>query len=286
MTDTQYKYVQEDIQTSQGTEGTVLIPRRILGTLIDEASKILLPRELASRYVGPGEIPGSSLDVNLYTEYAMNVKQIGEGADINKETPEYTSFNIKPDKYGLRIEITKEMEEDSQFALLSGGLMLAARRFAENENSIIISQSLDSAANTVSGGAAVTLANISRAVQYLEDNDKVATDYVVGNEVANDIRLIDTFVEADKAGTDALLRRGEIGGIYGMRTWRVSTNAGMTTTSSYVLDRAHSFMIVEKRPITVETYAQPWADKKGVALTQRIRTRAVRTTATAKITSS
>src|SRR3990172_4667088 len=108
MTDTQYKYVQEDIQTSQGTEGTVLIPRRILGTLIDE------------------------------------------GTDINKETPEYTSFNIKPDKYGLRIEITKEMEEDSQFALLSGGLMLAARRFAENENSIIISQSLDSAANTVS----------------------------------------------------------------------------------------------------------------------------------------
>ena len=178
------------------------------------------------------------------------------------------------------------MLEDSQFPLLQVGAELAARRFAERETSLIISQALDSAANTVSGGSAISIANITRAIQYLEDSDFTATDFIVGAEVVNDLRNIDTFAEADKFGSPEMLQKGLVGGVYGMRVWRASTNAGMTTTSAYVIDRRHAYALVEKRPLTVEAHALPTHDAEGLVLTWRFRAAALRTAATAKITTS
>src|SRR3990167_9704752 len=277
----EYKYLKEYLSTGLGTEGSLLIPRKIYPTLIEESTKMLIPRELAALYIGPSGIPGSSIDINREVENKLDVRLVTEGAEVPLDQAEYNNLNVRPRKYGVAIRITREMLEDATFNLLDHNIMIAGRRFAENENSLIITNALENAANTVSGGVAITIANITRAIQYLEDEDKVATDFLVGFEVLNDLRNIDTFVEFQKVGNTEMFQRGFIGTIYGMNVVRVSTNAGMTTTSSYVLDREYGYVIVEKRPITVENFDLPTFDMSGAVLTQRFDVQPLRTNAIA-----
>jgi len=279
------KNIQEFLGTGAGTEGSLLIPSKIFDELIGEVEKALIPRSEAKFVVGPAGIPGSSLDINTQTADTLDIREVAEGGEIPIDQATYANTNVKPSKYGVSIRITREMMEDSKFNLLADQIRLAGRRFAENENSLVITE-LDTAANTVAGGAAVTIANITRAMQYLEDSDYSPTTYIVGNEVLNDLRNIDTFVEANKVGNTEMLTTGFIGNIYGLNVIRVSTNAGMTATSSYVFDRNEAYVIVEKRPMTLENFDLPSNDMSAAAITQRIAAKAIRTSAIAKITSS
>jgi len=282
----QYQYLKELLSTGTGAQGTLLIPRKILPTIIEESTKMLVPRELAALFLGPAQIPGSSVEINREIENKMDVRLIAEGAEVVLDQTEYDNLNVRPLKYGVAIRITREMLEDANFNLLEHNIRVAGRRFAENESDLVII-ALDLADNTVSGGAAITIANITRAIQHLEDADKVATDFIIGFAVLNDLRNIDTFVEANKVGNTEMLQRGFIGTIYGLNVVRVSTQVPtMATTSSYVIDRNFAYVIVEKRPITVENFDLPTYDQQGAVLTQRIDVQPLRTNAIAKITTT
>jgi len=279
-------YIKSFLDTSIGTEGQLLIPRKIMATMIEEVDKVLIPRSEAAEFMGPAQIPGSSVDVNLETPNTMDVRAVAEGAEFPLDNQEYTNINFKPVKYGVAIRITKEMLEDSQWNLLQRNIRTAGKRMAENENSLVISDALDSAANTQAGGTAVTIADITRAMQYLEDSDYTPTSLFIGNEVLNDLRNIDTFVEADKVGNTDMIQKGFQGTIYGLNVMRVSTNAGMTATTAYVTDKNEAYGIAEKRPISVENFDLPSYDMSGATVSQRIKVKALRTSAMCKITSS
>ena len=283
------KYVKELLQTDLGTEGQLLIPRKIHDTLIDEVDKNLIPRSEAALYFGPGDIPGSSIDVDLVNANTMNVRVVGEGAESPIDEPTYTSFNLKPIKYGVAIRITSEMMEDSKWNLLQHSVRTAGKRFAENETSLILSNALGSATNTVAGGAAITIANITRAMQYLDDTDYTPTTLFVGMEVLNDLRNIDTFVEANKVGNTDMLQRGFLGTIYGLNVVKFSTNAAPSSTYSkyaYVTDKMHAYVIAEKRTVTIRNFELPVYDMSAANITQRIVVRYLRADAIAKITTS
>lgn len=279
------KFVKELLGTGIATEGQLLIVRKIHDTLIDEVDKALIPRSEAALVLGPGDIPGSSVDIDRVVENKMDIRLIAEGASINLDQTEYNSFNMKPKKYGVGIRITKELMEDAKWNLLQHNIRIAGKRLAENENSLVIT-ALDNADNTVSGGAAITIANITRAMQHLDDADYSPTTLLVGMEVLNDLRNIDTFVEANKVGNTDMLQRGFLGTVYGLNVIKTSTNAGMTTTSAYVYDRNFAYVIAEKRPLTVENFELPAQDMSAAAITQRITVSPLRTAATAKITTS
>lgn len=271
--------------TGAGTEGQLLIPRQIHDTIIAEVDKALIPRSEAALYVPPASIPGSSYDIDLETANTLGVRVVSEGAEIGMDSQDFTSTNIKPRKYGVALKITREMMEDSKFELLQRQVKKAGVKMAENENSLIIT-ALGGAANTVTGGASITIANITRAMQYLEDSDFTATTFVVGMEVLNDLRNIDTFVEYNKVGNREMLDRGFLGTIYGMQVIKASSNAGMTSTYSYVIDRNEAYAIVEKRAITVENFDLPAYDMSAATVTQRIAIGALRTSAMALITTT
>jgi len=283
-----YKYVQEILSTATGTEGSLLIVKTIADTLIDEVAKFLIPRSEATMYFGPGTF-GSSIDIDLVTADSLKIEQAAEGAAIQLGETQYTSVNIKPDKYGTQILITKEMMEDGKWNLLEQNVKLAGKRLAENETNLIISQALDNAGNTVSGGAAITIANITTAMQYLEDNDFGPTTLFIGPEVLNDLRNIDTFVEYSKSGNTDMMNKGFTGNIYGLTVIKFSANAAPSTTYSkyaYVIDRSQAYAIAEKRGVTVENFDLPTNDLSGATVTQRIRCRHLRANAIAKITTS
>jgi HK97 family phage major capsid protein len=285
----EYKAISELLHTGLGTEGQLLIPRKIHDTLIEEVDKNLIPRSEAAMYFGPGDIPGSSYDVDLVNPNQMDVRIVGEGAEIPIDQSSYTSFNLKPVKWGVALRITREMLEDAKWNLLSHNLAVAGKRFAENETSLILSDALDNATNTVAGGAAITIANITRAMQYLDDSDYTPTTLFVGNEVLNDLRNIDTFVEANRVGNTDMLQRGFLGTIYGLNVLKFSTNAAPSSTYSkyaYVTDRMHAYVIAEKRPVTIENFEMPAFDMSACSVTQRIVVRHLRANAIAKITTS
>jgi len=280
------KYVKELLSTNDATEGQLLIVRKIHDKLIEETAKALIPRSEAAYYFGPGDIPGSSYDVDLDTANTMDVRIIAEGAEVVMDAAEQTSINLKPQKYGVGIRITREMLEDGKWNMLQHNIMIAGKRFAENENSLVISDALDNATNTVAGGAAITIANLTEAMQYLDDADFEPTTLFIGMEVLNDLRNIDTFVEANKIGNTDMLTKGYLGNIYGMNVIKVSSNAGMTTTTAYVTDKNEAYAIAEKRPITVENYTMPIYDMEGAVVTCRLKVRHIRADAMCKITSS
>lgn len=281
------KNIQEYISTEDGTAGTLLIPKLIMPTLIEEADKALIPREMAAMIFGPTQIQGSSFDINLETPNTGSIREVGEGAEIILDNLDFTNQTFTPKKYGIAIRITTEMIEDSQFELLQRNIRMAGRRFAENETNLVLGV-LDLANSTTSGGAAITIANITESMFDVEDNDFVPTDFLVGNQVVQDLRNIDTFVEADKLGSREMLERGFIGTIFAMNVARFSTNAGVNAvaTSSYIFDRSEAYAIAIKRDITVENFTLPTFDMQGAAITQRIDVQALRTTAISKITTS
>jgi len=278
------KHVQELLSTSLGTEGQLLIPRKIYDTLIEEVDKNLIPRSEAAIYLGPGQIPGSSVDIDTMDPNTMDVREVVEGAEIPLDEAEYSSFNMKPKKYGVSIRITKEMLEDAKWNLLQHNIKIAGKRIAENENALVITDALDNANSTVSGSGAITIANITRAMQYLEDEDYNPTTLFVGMEVLNDLRNIDTFVEANKVGNTDMIKSGFLGTIYGMNVIKVSSNAGMTSAYAYVTDKAWAYVIAEKRPVTIENWDLPAYDMRAAAITQRLKIRYLRAKAIAKIT--
>lgn len=271
------------LMRDMATPGSLLIPKKIYDTLLPEVKKELLPRELAAILVGPKGCPGSSLDFNLVKEDSMKVFRVAEGVAVPMDNPAYLSRNFKPVKYGVRPFISKEMSEDGKFDLLANALAVAGREFAENENDLI-EAALGNATNTVTGSTSLTIANITRAMQYLEDENYKPTDLVIGTECLNDLRNLDVFLHTEKAGGLDIKKTGFIKTFMGMKVWHV----GSTWTSgyAYVLDRNHAFAIVEKRPLTVNRYNIPENDMSGAVLTTRIKVDYLRADAICKITTT
>lgn len=279
-----YKIVNEYLDRSAGTAGSLLIPTKIFDELIPAVDKALIGRQYARRVFGPADIPGSSIDVNLETADSLSVYRVGEGASVPIGTAAYTTVNIRPAKYATRPLITKEMVEDSQFALLEDNLKRAAIELAENETSLTIT-ALNGAANTVTGGAAATFANITRAMQFLEDNDFKPRVMFVGPEFLKDLRDIDAYTEVNRSGDREVYDTGFRGRLYGMDIVQVSGNL-ITTTSAYVVDPEQAYAVAEKRPMTVKEFDSPQSDEMGAVLTHRVAVSLLRSAAVARITTT
>ncbi len=283
-----FKKIQEYLSTEDGTQGTLLIPKLIMPNLIAEVDKALIPNELAAEVKSPNMIQGTSFSVNLETPNSMDVREVAEGAEIPLDNQTYTSTTVTPKKFGVAIRITRELMEDSQFELLQRNIRLAGKRLAEKQTELILTE-LDNSGNDVAGGAQVTIANITQAMQNLEDNDFEATDMLVGPEFVNDLRNIDTFVEANKAGNTDMLDRGFSGTLYGMEVRRFSKNAAPSASSGkfgYVLDRSQAYGIATKRDITVENFDLASYDLQGAAITWRFAAYLLRANAVSRITTA
>ena len=279
--------INEYISTTDGTPGTLLIPKLIMPTLIEEVEKALIPREMAAIVWGPSQISGSSFTVDLETPNTLDVRETGEGAEVALDNIDFSTVTFTPKKYGVAIRITREMIEDSQFELLQRNIKTAGKRFAENETNLILG-ALDTAGATTAGGASLTISNIAESMFDVEDNDFEPTDFLAGNEQVQDLRNIDTFVEANKAGNTEMMNTGFIGTIFGLNVARFSTNAGANAvaTSGYIFDRSEAYAIAISRELTVENTTLPTFDMEGAVITQRIDVQALRTNAISKITTS
>ena len=222
------------------------------------------------------------------TEDSFNVWEVAEGAAVPVGVQAYTNVNIRPRKFGVRPAITREMLEDSKFALLQLNLRQAGRQLAYNENSLILT-ALDGAGNTVTGGATLTVANLVSAIYNVRNASYTPDTLLIGDEAFSDLMNLDTFTEADKYGTNEMQMRGFLGKIFGLNVVRFDAAAAPTAAydqRAYVLDSRHAYDIAEKRPVSVQNWDDFVHDMSGVTVTQRVAIGLIRANSVSLITTT
>jgi HK97 family phage major capsid protein len=261
------------------------IPEEIYSNLILSVQENLVLAKLVAIKIGRESIPGDSIKVDYADKDAMLVHEIAEGAEVPLDIGTISTFTLTPKKYGLRPLITKEMVEDSKFDLMQYNLNEAAYQMAKKLDSLLAAQLVagdTAASHTVSGGSAITVADINTAIYNLELDAYEATDFIVSAAVAMDLRNIDTFVEANKAGISNP-SKGLIGKILGMNVHQTNN---ITANYAYVIDRKHALIVAEKRPVTIERYNDVTRDLSGVVITARWDSRYLKEKAISEITTS
>jgi len=266
-----------------------LIPRTLLPSVMNAVRKKLILRGLAARVFGPSSIPGRTLVIPMQSEITSNtalpVDLTGEGAEIAMGQTQFESLTLTPVKYAIRVGVTKEMMEDGIMDLISYHSELAGYEFADNEEALIVSQ-LDAAdtasSNSVANSnATLPISDITEAMQNLEASNYNPTHMIVGAEVANDLRNIDTFNEAQRTGGASAVNQRLVGSIFGMK---VIVSNNVSAKLAYVIDANHAFVIAEKRPITVERYTDYARDSGFLVVTQRLAVSYLRSKAVSEIT--
>jgi len=279
--------------TSGSATTSFLIPRQLLGEVMNAVRRDLLLRGLAARVFGPSQIPGRTLVIPRQTEFTslnhLPVDQVGEGGEIPLGQSVFDNLTVTPVKYGIRVGVSRELQEDGILDLISYHAELAGYEFARNEESLIISTwetaSGSSGANhdVANSNATLPITDITEAMQNLETADYVATHMIVGVEVANDLRNIEEFNTAKDTGGPNITNQKLIGSILQMKV--IMSNA-VSAKIAFIIDARHSFLIAEKRSITVERYTDFARDTGYVVVTQRVATAALRNTATVEITTT
>lgn len=238
----------------------------IYGTVIDAVKTKLIGTNFIALRLGPNDCPGNSLNIVRQTKNSMVTHEVGEAQEIPISTEDTYSFNVAPKKYGLRPLITREMQEDSQFAVMERNLREAGYTIAKTLDKDLILAQLDNAGATTAGSGAITISNITESIYDLESQDYSPSDFIVGAEIAMDIRNIDTFVEANKAGVSDP-SKSLIGTIYGMKVWQ--SNNLSSAAYAYVIDKTQALYLLEKRPITIERYNDVTRQLDGIVLSAR-----------------
>jgi len=268
-----------------------LIPDTLYSNLIDAVALNVIGTQLLALRMGPSAIKGSSIDVVTTDRNSSAVHTISEGQEVPIDLAAFSTFNMKPLKYGVRPVVTKEMQEDGQWDMIQANIKEAGKRMAEKLDSLILTEINTAAALTTddngttrsakstTGGTAITISDITTAMAGLENDNYQPSDLIVSVENANDIRNIDTFVEADKSGV-MNPTKSLIGTIFGMKVW-VTNN--ITASYSYVIDKDHALCLAEKRPITIERYDDVTRDLSGVVITARWKARYLRPDASYRI---
>ena len=252
----------------------------IYGTVTEAVRTKLIGTNLIALRLGQGDIPGTTLDLVHQTRNTLSVAKVGEGAEIPVSTEDTFRYQVSPEKWGTRPLVTREMIEDSLFAVMERQLKEAGYQFArsvDRNNILLALRQGRGTANT--GAASITVANITKNIYDLESNDYVATDAVMGAEVAQDVRNLDTFTEANKAGVNNP-SKSFIGNIFGMNLWQTNNltstfGASTNNTDFVVLDRNHALVYAEKRPLTVDRYNDVTRQLEGIVLSARLDCRAI-----------
>jgi len=245
----------------------------IYNTMIKAVQDKLIGGNLLALRLGPNDIHGKSVDVQLQDRNAMvTLGPIAEGAEIPQAKQAFSELTYTPLKYGGFPLITEEMIEDNKFAVLDLNIKEAGYQMARIIDKEIL-KAIETGADAASHNSActgLTLAGINTAMEYLELDGYNATDLIVAPGEAKDLRQLDVFNDASKTGSgDSAVNTKLIGSIYGgMKVWE-TLNIN-TPGDALILDRSEAICLAEKRPITIKNYDATTRDMRGAVATMRM----------------
>lgn len=257
-----------------------LIKQQLFDMIKDSAQKNAIGRQVVQ------VIPlrqGSSLDFDLADASSMKVRKMSEAGEAPLTRETYSKITVTPVKYGGNVKITTEMIEDSNFELIERNLRQMGREMGNKETEIILDSFHSNFTAVPSAGTELGIVDITAAMTQIETADYSPNAMVLHPTQVNELRNIDTFVEADKVGDRRTFENGFVGRIFALDSV-ISTI--QTSNTVDVLDTNEAGALVIRRPLTVERWNDPLRDLVNATVTQRMAAVTFRATAGATITVS
>lgn len=239
---------------------------------------------------------GHSLNMPIEDKNSLKMRFVSEGATFVTDVEAYTNKEIIPVKYGVNVSMTQEMKEDANWNLLQRNLRSAGRQAGLTEDFLIFTAFNSSSTGfpsvgaqaITSGGTEMSVADIANMMKAIENEDYEANALVIHPTQTAELRQIDTFVEADKVGSDIAFQRGFVGKIFGMDVVKTTKAWVDQTTTQYAwaLDTREAGVLVVRRPLTVRPYEVPAQDKVCAAVSFRSEAQVIRPQAGCRLTIS
>jgi HK97 family phage major capsid protein len=243
---------------------------------------------------------GNALDYILADKDSMEFRKIAEGALIPLDHESYTKVTVTPVKWGTRIVVANELQEDANWDVIKRNIRQAGREAGVREDFIIFTAFQDSTNGFQSetgglanhqfaaAGTELSIADIVKGMATIEEHSYQPNVMALHPNQVKELRQIDTFTEADKVGSRVTFEKGFVGKIFGMDVVVSPTvwNNQTSTEYAYILDSREAGVLVIRKPLTMKTYEIPDRDAVGVAVTFRAEARVLRAQAGAEITIS
>jgi len=257
---------------------TELVKQNLFNIIKDASVKSVVGRNVVQ--VVP-MTQGSTLDWVLADKTSTIVRKVAEGAEIPIDVESYTKVSVTPEKYGVRLAITKEMIEDANWPLIERNLKEAGRQMAYKEDGIIFDAFNDGTTGFAaqsghafnSASTELGISDIVEGMRLVEIQDYQPNTMICHPTQLAELRQIDTFVEADKVGDRSTFEKGWAGKVFGLDT---VFSTILTANRVHVLDKNEAGVLVVRRPLTVENWREPLRDLENASVTQRMAARVLR----------
>lgn len=274
--------------TGSADSGAEDLIKAQLYNVVREAS---IERRIGRQLVGViNQKAGKTFDMILADKDSMEFRKVAEMAQIPVDTEAYTKVSITPIKYGNTIMVSTELQEDANWDVVKRNLRQAGREAGVKEDVIIFSEFDDSSTGIASdsnqtfnsAGTELSIADIVGLMRRIEIQDYEPNALALHPTQIEELRQIDTFVEADKVGSRITFEQGFVGRIFGMDTvrsknvWAESGVYQSTNQDVYCVDTNECAVLIVRRPLTLKTFDVPDRDALAVALTYRQEARTLR----------
>ena len=240
---------------------------------------------------------GHALDFILEDKDSLKMRFVSEGATFITDVEEYSKSTVTPEKYANLVVISQEIREDANWDVMKRNIRRAGTQAGLKEDYLVFNAfntgftGNSDAGNSVqitSQGTERSIYDIVAAMKVIEESDYQPNVLAIHPTQTAELRQIDTFVEADKVGSDITFQRGFVGKVYGMDVVR-TTKAWIdqtTTQYAWVLDTKEAGVLVIRRPLTMRAFEIPERDAVATAISFREQAAVLRAKAGARITIS
>ncbi|RLD10978.1 MAG: phage major capsid protein [Chlamydiae bacterium] len=282
-----YKFISEDLKkfnnkrsitlqeaaTTDYDNYAYLVPEVIAERIYEAAFPHLVARQLLDLVT----FKGTTYTLQKGTKDSVKAFIINEGAEIPEQLERYTEETVKPEKYGVRVELTTEMIEDARVALFPRNVRLAGEAMAKLENTRIQNTIINSGTD-YSGSAPITLVQILNMMTEINANDWDADTIVMHPYQMRELMKTDEwrseagrFQANSRFVEDAL--RGQVMRLWGVLDILVSSE--MTAGTIIIMDRKIAGIIAQNRAITAKRYDDVQRDATGYLATQRLKAKII-----------
>lgn len=261
---------QKELLLSDELESSTLLQTEVLDTIIEGAVQYRCMRDLIPQY----RITTNQLRIVYQDDVAGTASEIPEGGKIEIDSDTLSSTNLDIKKIGTRPLITKELIEDGLWDVVEMQLQRAGARIENKFNIDGMTSMLSGKSEIDASSSTLNVKDIANAAKTVRTNGFVPTHLVMHPTAEAELMQSDYLLRSDYAGSNDLLRNGNIGKLFGLKSYLYSLETGdwddaAGNVYAWVGDPTAYAGCAIRRPVAVEEYDDPIHDLMGISVTMR-----------------
>ena len=246
-----------------------LVPEVIAERIYEAA----YPHLVATQLLDLITFKGTTYTIQKGVEASVKAFIIDANTEIPEQMERFSEETVTPEKYGVRVELTTEMIEDSRVALFPRQVRLAGEALAKLTDTRVFSV-ITTNGTAFTGVQPVTLVQILEMLTQINAVDWDADTVVMHPYQMRELMKTDEWrsaagrFQANSSFVENALR-GQVMSLWGVLDILVSSH--ITAGTMVVMDRKVAGIIAQNRAITAKRYEDVQHDASGYLATQRLK---------------